>query len=183
MMQIKYTMIWLNKFAFILVPTLPGQAVSGGCGILALHAVAFSAPADPCEARGWVAIAQLVQAGLAGHVEPHGLLVVDVDALSGWHVTLVAWRGNSCYFDTNSNGKHAWMLSQREVCPTFLTSRVSMQRSMRSTVEMSMYSRHMSFIHLVKLSTVVSKSSQVNFIMLNTRLTILSEWGEMDKLI
>lgn len=50
-----------------------------------------------------------------------------------------------------------------------------MQRSMRSTVEMSMYSLHTSFIHLVKLSTVVSKSSHVNFIMLNTRLTILSK--------
>lgn len=57
---------------------------------------------------------------------------------------------------------------------TFLTSLVSMQRSIRSTVEMSIYSRHMSFIHLVKLSTVVWKSSQVNFIMLKTRLMMLS---------
>ncbi|TNN88488.1 hypothetical protein EYF80_001271 [Liparis tanakae] len=35
-----------------------------------------------------------------------------------------------------------------------------MQRSIRSTVEMSMYSLHMSFIHLVKLSTIVWKSTQ-----------------------
>lgn len=63
---------------------------------------------------------------------------------------------------------------------TFLTSLVSMQRSIRSTVEMSIYSRHMSFIHLVKLSTVVWKSSQVNFIMLKTRLMMLSldNWTE-----
>lgn len=58
---------------------------------------------------------------------------------------------------------------------TFLTSLVSMQRSIRSTVEMSMYSRHMSFIHWVKLSNVVWKSSQVNFMMLNTRLMMLSK--------
>lgn len=96
--------------------------------------------------------------------------------------TLPWWRAeesviwNVYHCDTNSNLKHAWMLSgtQREASPTFLTSLVSMQRSMRSTVEMSMYSLHTSFIHLVKLSTVVSKSSQVNFIMLNTRLMILS---------
>lgn len=50
-----------------------------------------------------------------------------------------------------------------------------MQRSMRSTVEMSMYSLHMSFIHLVKLSTVVWKSTQVNFMMLKTRLMMLSD--------
>lgn len=53
-----------------------------------------------------------------------------------------------------------------------------MQRSIRSTVEMSMYSRHMLFIHLVKLSTVVWKSSQVNFMMLKTRLMMLSELTE-----
>lgn len=53
-----------------------------------------------------------------------------------------------------------------------------MQRSIRSTVEMSMYSLHMSFIHLVKLSTVVWKSTQVNFMMLNTRLMMLSGGGE-----
>ena len=64
-----------------------------------------------------------------------------------------------------------------EVLGTFLTSLVSMQRSIRSTVEMSMYSLHMSFIHLVKLSTVVWKSTQVNFMMLNTRLMMLSEGG------
>lgn len=40
-----------------------------------------------------------------------------------------------------------------------------------------MYSLHMSFIHLVKLSTVVWKSTQVNFMMLNTRLMMLSEGG------
>lgn len=62
-----------------------------------------------------------------------------------------------------------------KILRTFLTSLVSMQRSIRSTVEMSMYSRHMSFIHLVKLSTVVWKSSQVNFMMLNTRLMMLSK--------
>lgn len=60
---------------------------------------------------------------------------------------------------------------------TFLTSLVSMQRSIRSTVEMSMYSLHMSFIQLVKLSTVVWKSTQVNFMMLNTLLMMLSEKG------
>ena len=57
---------------------------------------------------------------------------------------------------------------------TFLTSRVSMQRSMRSTVEMSMCSLHMSFIHLVKLSTMVRNSTQVNLMMLKTRLRMLS---------
>lgn len=36
----------------------------------------------------------------------------------------------------------------------------------------------MPFIHLVKLSTVVWKSSQVNFIMLKTRLMMLSDWTE-----
>lgn len=61
-----------------------------------------------------------------------------------------------------------------EALGTFLTSLVSMQRSMRSTVEMSMYSLHMSFIHLVKLSTVVWNSTQVNLMMLNTRLMMLS---------
>lgn len=61
-----------------------------------------------------------------------------------------------------------------EAVSTFLTSLVSMQRSMRSTVEMSMYSLHMSFIHLVKLSTVVWNSTQVNLMMLNTRLMMLS---------
>lgn len=105
--------------------------------------------------------------------------------------TLPWWRAeefitwNVCYSDTNSNFKQVWMWSgiQREVCPTFLTSLVSMQRSIRSTVEMSMYSLHTSFIHLVKLSTVVSKSSQVNFIMLNTRLIILSEGREKNTTI
>lgn len=53
-----------------------------------------------------------------------------------------------------------------------------MQRSIRSTVEMSIYSLHMLFIHLVKLSTVVWKSSQVNFIMLKTRLMMLSDLTE-----
>ena len=71
---------------------------------------------------------------------------------------------------------------------TFLTSLVSMQRSMRSTVEMSMYSLHMSFIHLVKLSTVVWQRTHVNFRMLNTRLRMLSEgksnrFKQMSKLI
>lgn len=61
------------------------------------------------------------------------------------------------------------------VSHTFLTSRVSMQRSMRSTVEMSMYSLHMLFIHLVQPSTVVCSRTHVNFRMLNTRLTTLSE--------
>jgi len=61
---------------------------------------------------------------------------------------------------------------------TFLTSLVSMQRSIRSTVAMSMYSLHMSFIHLVKLSTIVWKSTQVNFMMLNTRLMMLSNAKE-----
>lgn len=50
-----------------------------------------------------------------------------------------------------------------------------MQRSKRSTVEMSMYSLHISFIHLVKLSTVVWKSIQVTLMMLNTRLMMLSD--------
>lgn len=40
---------------------------------------------------------------------------------------------------------------------------------------MSMYSLHISFIHLVKLSTVVWKSIQVTLMMLNTRLMMLSE--------
>lgn len=69
-----------------------------------------------------------------------------------------------------------------EVLGTFLTSRVSMQRSIRSTVEMSMYSLHMSFIHLVKLSTVVWKSTQVNFMMLNTRFMMLSEGEQMTQM-
>lgn len=72
---------------------LPGHAVSRGRGVLALHAVASFAPAEPRGARDRVVLAQLVHAGLSGHVEPHGLLVVDVDALSGWYVTLVAERG------------------------------------------------------------------------------------------
>lgn len=38
-----------------------------------------------------------------------------------------------------------------------------------------MYSLHISFIHLVKLSTVVWKSIQVTLMMLNTRLMMLSE--------
>lgn len=79
-----------NSIGFL---TLPGHAVSGGRGILALHAVASFASADPCGARGWVVLAQLFHTGLPGHVEPHGLLVVDVDAFSGWYVTLVACRG------------------------------------------------------------------------------------------
>lgn len=56
-----------------------------------------------------------------------------------------------------------------------------MQRSIRSTVEMSIYSLQMPFIHLVKLSTVVWKSSQVNFIMLKTRLMMLSDLTEDTK--
>lgn len=68
---------------------IPGHAVSGGCGILALHAVASSPSPDPGGARGGPILANWIHTGLPGHVEPHGLLVVDMDALSGWHVTLV----------------------------------------------------------------------------------------------
>lgn len=72
----------------LVAPQLPGNAVPGGRGVLALHAVASPPPPEPGGARDGVVLAQLVQTGLAGHVEPHGLLVVDVDALSGGHVSL-----------------------------------------------------------------------------------------------
>lgn len=81
--------------------TSPGHAVSGGCGVLALHAVSSFTPADPRGARGGVVLAQLFHTGLPGHVEPHGLLVVDVDAFSGWYVSLVACRGVQ-HFETSA---------------------------------------------------------------------------------
>lgn len=67
---------------------IPGHAVSGGCGVLALHAVASSPSPDPGGARGGPILTKLIHTGLPRHVEPHGLLVVDMDALSGWHITL-----------------------------------------------------------------------------------------------
>ena len=66
---------------------VPGHAVSGGRGVLTLHGVSPSS--DPAGAQGGPVLTQLIHAGLPGHVEPHGLLVVDVDALSGRHVTLM----------------------------------------------------------------------------------------------
>lgn len=82
--MINHEMILSHSF-----PTLPGQAVSGPRGVLALHAVASSPSGEPGGARGRVILAQLIHTGLSGHVEPHGLLVVDVDALSGRHIALV----------------------------------------------------------------------------------------------
>lgn len=67
---------------------VPGNAVPGGRGVLALHAVASPPPPEPGGAGDGLVLAQLIQTGLPGHVEPHGLLVVDVDALSGGHVSL-----------------------------------------------------------------------------------------------
>lgn len=151
-------------------------------------------PSDPAGDGDHLVVAEHIQTALSGHVEPHGLLVVDVDALSGRHVALVGGE----QFCTNQNFT-SWLCcmksqratdqlleqlflhrskGQRGGSGTFLTSRVSMQRSKRSTVEMSMYSLHMSFIHLVKLSTVVLDSTQVNLMMLNTRLMMLSEGGK-----
>lgn len=50
--------------------------------------VPSSSLADPRGARGGLVVAELIHAGLPGDVQPHGLLVVDVDALSGRHVAL-----------------------------------------------------------------------------------------------
>ena len=77
---------------------LPGDAVSGGRGVLALHGVTSSPPPHSGGAADRLVLTQLIHAGLSGHVEPHGLLVVDVDALSGRHVTLVGGEGlnHSC---------------------------------------------------------------------------------------
>lgn len=69
--------------------SVPGDGVSGGRGVLAPYRVGSPPPADPGGAQGRLVLAQLIQTGLPGHVEPHGLLVVDVDALSRRHVTLV----------------------------------------------------------------------------------------------
>lgn len=67
---------------------VPGYAVSGGSGVLALQVVDSSPPSGPEGARGRLVLAELIHAGLPGHVEPHGLLVVAVNTLSGWHITL-----------------------------------------------------------------------------------------------
>lgn len=68
---------------------VPGHAVSGGGRVLALHVVASWSPSDSGGAAGRVVVTELIHAGLPRHVEPHGLLVVDVDALSGRNITLV----------------------------------------------------------------------------------------------
>ena len=74
---------------------LPGDAVPGGHGVLALHAEASLPPSgDPLRAR--VVLAEQVQAGLPGHVESHGLLVVHVDVFPGRHVPLEE-RRPCCY--------------------------------------------------------------------------------------
>ncbi len=57
---------------------------------------------------------------------------------------------------------------------TFLTSWVSMQRSMRRTLEISMCSWPMELSQAVKLSSRVRKSTQENFSMLSTRFRMLS---------
>lgn len=67
---------------------VPGDAVSGGRRVLALHGVASAPPSHSGGAGGRLVLTELIHAGLPGHVEPHGLLVVDVDALSGRHVAL-----------------------------------------------------------------------------------------------
>jgi len=61
---------------------------------------------------------------------------------------------------------------------TFLISLVSIQRSILSTVEISMCSLEMELSQAVKLSRVARKSTQVNFKILNILLMMLSKGKE-----
>lgn len=72
---------------------VPGHAVSGGRGVLALHRVGSPSLWALGGAGHGPVLAQLVQAGLPGDVQPHGLLVVNMDALSGRHVALESQNG------------------------------------------------------------------------------------------
>lgn len=67
---------------------VPGHAVSGCGGVLALHTEAGSSSPDSARTTVGFVLTQLIHAGLSGHVEPHGLLVVNMDTLPGRHVTL-----------------------------------------------------------------------------------------------
>lgn len=73
---------------------VPGYTVSGGCGVLALQD--SPPPSDADGAGGWLILTELIHTGLPGHVEPHGLLVVAVNTLSGWHITL---KKGECYYN------------------------------------------------------------------------------------
>lgn len=80
-------------------------------------------PSDPAGDGDHLVVAEHIQTALSGHVEPHGLLVVDVDALSGRHVALVGGE------QQNFTSWLCCMKSQRDTKATGLTLPPQVKRS------------------------------------------------------